>query len=300
MSRRSIPTFAAFRRSEGAALSSLEAGQAYLRYFDDDPEMQDYIESRMLAGLLTEHSGEPDAIIVLLHGIRTFALWHHTVVDELRLLDPNVLVQPVRYKFVDIFTFLGPVKFRRSSIDRVMREVKEVIRLNPGVPVTVVAHSFGTYVTSEFLASSSDIRLRRLLLCGSIVREDFKWSNIRTRIIDGILNDAGTRDIWPLLAKHGSFGYGPSGRFGFGTTAVTDRFFDYGHSDFFSTQHIRHFWAPFLLNGQIVASSWNHLRPPHNWWESLLAWLPLKQIVAAVGCGVVALEVLLKLARVFG
>jgi hypothetical protein len=288
MTSRRIPSYSRYCADHDGQASELELGKAYLRLFDHDHELRDHIEARLLSGLLTPHAGEPAEIVVLLHGIRTFGGWQHKLVHEMELIAPEVEVQPIRYKFVDIFTFLGPEKYRRSAIDRVIREIRDVSRRNPGVPISIVAHSFGTYVTSEVLSIAPDIHLHRVLLCGAIIPEDYRWADVRLRIAGSVVNDVGTRDIWPLLAKHVTVGYGPSGRFGFGSSAVRDRYFDLGHSDFFSDDHMKAYWIPFLALGQVIPSPWTYIRPSAGVAESLLAWVPVKKLVLGISIAAAA------------
>jgi hypothetical protein len=290
MISRDAPRFADFSRAH-LHLSSLEISQRYLEFFQDDPELRKYIEDRLVQGLLTSDGGEAQAIVILLHGIRTFGLWQHTVRHALGIVAPRIQVVPIRYGFIDIFKFLGPKSGRRSAITRVSRELHDAMRRNPGVPISIVAHSFGTYVVSEAIRRSNDIRLSRLQLCGSIIPEDFNWASIRLRIAGAVVNDVGTRDIWPLLAKHATTGYGPSGRFGFGSAAVIDRYFNHQHSDFFSRDHIENYWIPFLVDGQIVESPWTFNQPARGPVDSLLAWLPVKSILLV---GLVAIALALK------
>ncbi len=69
--------------------------------------------------------------------------------------------------------------------------------------------------------------------------------------------------------------YGGSGSFGFKTTRVLDRFFDYGHSDFFTDEHFKTFWQPYILTGQVVASPWDSKRPTPPWLLLVLGSIPM-------------------------
>jgi len=118
----------------------------------------------------------------------------------------------------------------------------------------VIAHSFGTYAIGRILKENPDIRLHRLVLCGAVLPTDFRWDQIRSRVDTDIINDCGIRDIWPVLAQSTTFGYGPSGRFGFGTPGVRDRFHNFGHGGFFEEKFVRAFWLPWFRMGQLVNS----------------------------------------------
>jgi hypothetical protein len=155
-----------------------------------------------------------------------------------------------------------------------------------------VAHSFGTYAIARILAEEADIRIHRLVLCGSIIPAEYRWDLAASRIATDTVNECGSRDIWPLLATACTWGYGPSGTFGFGAAYVTDRFHDFRHSDFFSEDFAQKFWLPLFLDGQIVDSSFN--RPTPASWQNLLPRLPLRWaavalLPAAVGSSVLPL-----------
>jgi hypothetical protein len=98
------------------------------------------------------------------------------------------------------------------------------------------------------------IELHRLILCGAILPTEFGWDKLRKRIETEVINDCGIRDIWPVLAQSTTFGYGPSGRFGFGTPGVRDRFHDFGHGGFFQEKFVRDFWLPWFQKGDFVKS----------------------------------------------
>ncbi|NWD69162.1 hypothetical protein HX870_16285 [Pseudomonas gingeri] len=131
----------------------------------------------------------------------------------------------------------------------------------------VIAHSFGTYIVSHILSRYSDINIERIVLCGSIIKSSFPW-DLHTRHMENgsIINDVGTRDFYPVLATFSTLGYGGTGRNGFKNTRIADRYFDYGHSDFFlpDNDHIRKYWKPYIIDGTVVDSDWNTEKPTTN------------------------------------
>jgi hypothetical protein len=118
----------------------------------------------------------------------------------------------------------------------------------------------------------------RLLLCGSVVDAKFKWEKVRSKFAQ-VVNDVGTRDLWPILAKQATWGYGDSGAFGFKNTSCRDRHFDFAHSDFMTSQHFSQFWRAFLTDGQIIASSWTKVRKPGGWKVILARYSPIKYLI---------------------
>src|SRR5207244_3865633 len=106
---------------------------------------------------------------------------------------------------------------RQGPVQRVVRELRDLRASHPTARISVVAHSFGTYALVKAL-EEPDIRLNRVILCGCIVPEEFRRARHEAQLgADSILNDCGTHDIWPVLAKSLTWGYGATGTFGFGT-----------------------------------------------------------------------------------
>lgn len=208
-----------------------------------------------LAGI----QNDPEAkIVILVHGIQTDGAWHKLVESQFKSL-PHTSTIGIGYEFYTALQLFSP--FRQGPIKKVLREIRDIKSLSPNARLLVIAHSFGTYIVSKILSGSSDIRFDKVILCGSIVPRDFRWDIYLPALNSkSIINDAGTDDVWPIVATAVSFGYGASGQVGFGTTRVTDRFFRYKHSDYFTEGHINKYWTPFVSGGTIVDSEWDSIR----------------------------------------
>ena len=199
-------------------------------------------------------------VILLIHGIRTDGYWQQNVANVLQ--SPKIVVHPIRFnRFLDLFSFWLTFT-RRPFIDRVERELDDTARLYPGCKISIVAHSFGTYAVGEVLRKRDNIQLHRLVLCGSILQSDFEWRYIRPRVAKTVLNDCGSRDWWPILAKKLSWGYGDAGTYGFGTVNVRDRFHELRHSDYFKTGFAAEFWKPWFHEDRVADTKWEQERPP--------------------------------------
>jgi hypothetical protein len=90
------------------------------------------------------------------------------------------------------------------------------------------------------------------------------------------VNDCGSRDIYPVLAKISTWGYGPTGTWGIGTTGVRDRYHFIDHSGYFNAEFVNKHWAPFLKDGTIVEPEYEIRRPPVPQWMSWLSLVPLR------------------------
>jgi hypothetical protein len=239
-------------------------------------------DSIEVAILLSQSLSSPPPkkhIVVLIHGIRTFAPWQELLSSELRRIS-DIDVIPLKYEFFNGFSFWCPFFTRTRPISRILNELVEIKNTYPDAHISIVAHSFGTYIISKILMNERFLAVHRVQLCGSIIPSRYQWNKVKPKISGSIINDAGTRDYWPLLAKVFSWGYGPSGLFGFGTTYVNDNFYDCGHSDYFNDFHIKNYWIPFLVDGQFVQSDWGAKRKTHGLLVSFFSWFPVKTAIA--------------------
>ncbi len=225
---------------------------------DEDVELFDSLVDIMILNL----QDDPDAVsLMLVHGIQTDGAWHEAVRAAFRDIG-HVKVKGLGYDCVTPIQLACP--FRKTPIERIAGQLRDIRSMEPNSKIMVIAHSFGTYIISRILSHYTDIKIDRIVFCGSIVRSDYRWDkHTRHMPENSIINDVGTRDFYPVLATFSTVGYGGTGRKGFGNIRVVDRFFDYGHSDFFcpTHDHINTYWKPYILDGTIVESKWNTEKP---------------------------------------
>jgi len=172
-------------------------------------------------------------VVLLIHGIRTQATWQRTVKAVLEEI-PGVFVQESNYGYFDTFRFWCPFVTRTAAIEEVKQTVQTLKHKYPDARLSVIAHSNGTYIITKLLQSELDLELNRLVLCGSIVPRRFPWYTVDSRLGTEVVNDYGTHDIWPVLAKALSWGYGDTGRHRFGKPGVRDRGHEFAHGDYFA------------------------------------------------------------------
>ena len=234
-----------------------------------------------LEPVFAEDRERPEEVILLIHGIRTFGNWQAMVKRVLEEI-PNALVVPIKFGYFDAFRFWFPLLTRNGPIKQVRREIQNVQRVHPGVRISVIAHSFETYAITTILKDTPNLVLHRLVLCGSIVRQQFRWEEVGLQLNTSVVNECGTRDVWPVLAKCLSWGYGDTGRHSFGRAAVQDREHDYAHSDFFNEEFVRSYWKPWFEEDRWVPSRWAENAPRSPWWLSMLSILPLQWLLVVL------------------
>jgi hypothetical protein len=197
--------------------------------------------------------------IVLVHGIRDDGAWFEPIRKSFGDAT-HVEVSEGGYGYLQVGKFLT-----RRSRERALAAVVRTLRAaqGPMTVVSVICHSFGTYCVTKAILEHPDIRLFRLLLCGSVVQREFNWSGVNPQIPAGrIVNDCGNLDPWPVWAKRILHGVcGDTGRFGFGHSPVRDRWHEVDHSGFFNASLVERFWVPFLMHGRIVDSMVSFRQP---------------------------------------
>lgn len=223
----------------------------------------------------------PRHIVLLIHGIRTHGSWAEMIADVLEQ-DQEIKVQPVKYGFFDTIKFLSPFFTRDRPVRRIVQEYRDTRKKYPNAKISAIAHSFGTYALTKSLREP-DVEFHKVILCGSIVPEDFRVASHKAQIsFDPILNDCGTHDIWPPFAKSVTWGYGATGTFGFGTVGIHDRFNKFSHSEYFSKDFVEKYWRPFITKGVIVPTAWEVERGTPPYWQSLLSIFPLKWLFVSL------------------
>jgi hypothetical protein len=190
-----------------------------------------------------------NTVVVLVHGIRTRAMWQGEV---RRALEGSGLVAiPTNYNKFDVLRFLLPFeKPKLVPVRKVEAEVRSARKRFPDGHISLLAHSFGTYISGKLL-SSAEHKFDRIVLCGSVLRHDFDFASAEGRF-STIVNEIGCRDIWPALAATISRAYGPTGSFGFnrGNFVEDRKHAMYGHSHFLNREFCVRFWVPYFCDGR--------------------------------------------------
>lgn len=195
-------------------------------------------------------------LIVLVHGIRDYGEAQDLVKTILEQI-PGVMVAPLGYDRFDPFRFVLPGfggRPRRVVAGNIKQQINLLENRYDEVKLSIVAHSFGTHVVMGVLEEEYNMELEYLVLCGSVLPRLYNFRNINRMINGKILNYAGTRDIWPVIAKLCSFGgYGHAGTFGFQSAGPENRYFEFGHSGCFSAEFIENNWRKVFEGKDAVA-----------------------------------------------
>lgn len=214
-------------------------------------------------------------VVIMVHGIRDFGEWQ----TELKSALPasGIAAVSIWYGYFDLFRFLFPFSwFRRAAITKVSQRVREAQSLYPNAKYSYLAHSFGTYVVGKMLLEDPNFRAHRIIFCGSVLPSDFPIAQLRCNFDPPLLNDVGTRDIWPILAEKITWGYGSAGSTGFGQANAENRFHDCGHGNFLTAEFASDFWTGFLKSGEIKPGI---VPPGPSFWRRAAFTVPVKYLI---------------------
>ena len=226
---------------------------------------------------------EQKHVVILVHGIRDYALWQSRVRSELEAA--GFVVEPTNYGRFGLVQFLAPVPFfRRWAISQIGEEIRIVKQSYPGARFSIIAHSFGTYIIASLIKKTFDLNASRIIFCGSVVSYRFRFQDYERRFVAPILNEVGTRDAWPAIAQSVTWGYGSAGTYGFRRPLVRDRWHNgAGHGHFLVTGFCSKFWVPFLKDGAIAKAADDPEAP--RLWLRVISALRIKYLIlAAVAC----------------
>jgi hypothetical protein len=234
---------------------------------------------------LAPNGGEVGHVVILVHGIRDFALWQSSIRTTLE--EAGFKSEATNYGRLGLFQFLIPIPyFRRKAIEKVWDQIRTVKQNNDGAHLSVIAHSFGTFVISHVVKEEFDFKFHRIIFCGSVVNYDFPFEQLQGRYVPPILNEVGTRDIFPALAESVTFGFGSAGTYGFRRPLLRDRWHNgAGHGFFLNRDFCRKFWTPFLKDGTIIASA-SAPEPPRLWIQLLSTFKIKYLLIAAVAVSI--------------
>lgn len=225
---------------------------------------------------------KPTHLVVLVHGMNTRAHWMTEVRDLLE--EEGFAAVSTSYGYFSPFKFLSPFRiFRQTAIDRILSDIRTARALfvkkvgSEPQKMSIISHSFGTYVVARILEEAEDLKWNRVIFCGSVVREDFSFVKVIDRFDEPLLNEIGTKDYWPALAESCGWGYGSVGTTGFNRPGVHTRWHDgLAHSDFLTADFCKAYWVDFLRDGKLRRAKGDPKGMPLG--VRLLAALPLRYI----------------------
>lgn len=198
---------------------------------------------------------EPNGVLVSIHGLLSKASWNAEIAPIAS--SQNWVFAPFLYDEINSPTLLIDEGRAAQVVERFRHWVYD-IQVRYPFNISVVAHSFGTYILAKYISGFDEflpIRLNAAILTGSILNEDFDWEKHKGVRIARILNEVAPNDQWvrhmpKLKWIYAEPFYGNSGVVGFKQKCdildqMSNDIFD--HNNVIKRDVIERHWMPFLM-----------------------------------------------------
>jgi hypothetical protein len=154
--------------------------------------------------------------LITIHGIRSHGEWNAEICH---IASSNGwIVAPFTYGYVEPTVFANPSQ-RAAIVDRFRDHINDISD-RYSAPISVIAHSFGTYVIAKYLLGFDEppVPIDTLILTGSILNEEMDIDQFKGRAFkiinevapnDGVVKLAVPASLWsdPMLGRSGEVGF---------------------------------------------------------------------------------------------
>lgn len=207
---------------------------------------------------------EPVGVLVTIHGLLSNASWNSELVPIFS--NDGWTVAPYYYGYTtpDILLRKGE---RRKAVDDFrewIQSIKDQYCQSPDTKISVVAHSFGTYIIGAYLAGfegDPPVQFESIILTGSILSEDYDWGKMeKTYSVGNVRNEIAPNDQWVKWMPDSSWIkldelFGKAGINGFNSTSpileqIKTSIFD--HNNVIKRDVILKKWLPYLKTNKGV------------------------------------------------
>ncbi|MFW3353702.1 DUF6932 family protein [Aliarcobacter butzleri] len=196
---------------------------------------------------------EPEGILVTIHGILSNASWNNELMPIAS--SQGWIVAPFYYGYTLPDILMNENK-RKEVIER-FREWILYIQETYNGRISVIAHSFGTYILASYLNGFDEVppvTFNSIILTGSIVNTNFDWNTCRGNKVSRVRNEIAPNDQWvkwmpetkwlpldKLFGKSGTEGFVNDSEI---LTQPKNDIFD--HNNVIKKDVITQMWMPYL------------------------------------------------------
>lgn len=228
-----------------------------LKFFDDD-SWKRALRNKVLWDIDAQKNKlrvDTERLFISVHGIRTLGHWQNTLEETVLNNTNDVIFKKYRYNYYSALQLLIP-RSRSKIIDDFSKKLTEMVCEYPNSKITLIAHSFGTYITIKALEAipvDLSLNIERVVLVSSVLQPNYDWSYLNMKHnIESINNECGFNDNILILSHFFSHDMGMAGRVGFTGMNIKNRFFKGGH-DFFNREKdfMEKYWIPIFTGSYI-------------------------------------------------
>lgn len=202
---------------------------------------------------------EQNGVLVTIHGLLSTATWNCEIAPIAS--SQGWIFAPYVYEGNTPDLFYDKSK-RAEIVDNFRVWLYELSKRFP-YEISIIAHSFGTYIVASYLFNFDvpPVKINCLILTGSILNREFKWSNMKNKVAK-VRNEIAPNDEWVkfmpnnlVLRKLGGIDpiFGDSGVHGFSDTPSfltqpTNHIFS--HNNVIKRDVIEKMWMPYLVSNK--------------------------------------------------
>lgn len=201
---------------------------------------------------------EPVGVLVTIHGLLSHASWNSELVPIFS--NDGWTVAPYYYGYItpDILLRKGEIRKVVDNFREWIQSIKDQYCQSPDTKISVIAHSFGTYIIGAYLAGfegDPPVQFESIILTGSILSENYDWDKMeKTYSVGNVRNEIAPNDQWVKWMPDSSWIkldelFGKAGTKGFSSTSpmleqITTSIFD--HNNVIKRDVILKKWLPYL------------------------------------------------------
>jgi pimeloyl-ACP methyl ester carboxylesterase len=196
----------AFPHGHYLSVPNADHAQIYRLDTTSEPELryaklrQAFLDSFPVAAKIDDGKPTVRRVVFLLHGIRASNV--DTWIQQLEVLieardGEKTVVRRPTYGYFTALRFALP-SVRRKNVAVFQDWYTETLAEFPNADFSIIAHSNGTYMLGQALASLPGMRFKNVVLAGSVLPQDF-WADggERRSQVERIRNERANRD-WPV------------------------------------------------------------------------------------------------------
>ena len=202
---------------------------------------------------------EPEGVLVTIHGLNTTAAWNSDIMPIFS--SRGWIVAPFNYGFQTPEVLISDSG--RSEIMNRFRDWIYDLHRTYDAPISIIAHSFGTYVIGKYLEGFDGmppVTFESIILTGSILNENYDWDSCEGLKVGRVRNEKAPNDQWvkwmpnkswlgldPLFGQAGIKGFNSTSRI---LTQHSNNIFD--HNNMIKKDVINQMWLPYLQSNKAV------------------------------------------------
>lgn len=236
---------------------------------DSGEKRQKVLRKAMIVEPSSVHDDVNDEIITdivfVIHGIRDEGYWAKKIAQRVKLLEEpgknSIATETSSYGYFPMLSFLIPGA-RQEKVHWFMDKYTEAKAKYPDANFHFIGHSHGTYLLAKALEDYDSVKFKNVLFAGSVVHQNYKWTNYVPDRIEHVYNFEATAD-WVVaffpkaLQSVGIQDLGSAGHDGFKDSEVlvkNVRNYSYiagGHSAAIQ-ESMWDFIAKYILSGEFI------------------------------------------------